>query len=77
MLCGCGINVGTASWILENTTGDVWKCLLKFEDLIGAVIPYGTDGKFRCSRLHLLESIERVKLEEIVERQVKEQEKGQ
>jgi hypothetical protein len=57
--CSYGINVGTLEWVKEHTDGQIWKCLIKFDWLIGTVIPVYTDGKFRTSRLLLLDKIER------------------
>ena len=54
-----GINVATFDWVKRETRGDIWKCLIKFEWLIGAVIPFYTDGNFRASRVQLLENIGR------------------
>jgi len=54
--CGCGINVGTLSWIKRNCTENhVWKCLIKWEWLPDVVVPYHTDGKIRTARIQLLE----------------------
>ena len=57
--CSCGINVGTLEWVKKNTSGQIWRCLIKFEWLIGAIVPLNTQGKFRASRVQLLEKIER------------------
>ena len=59
--CACGINVATLSWIRANNRhgcGFIWLCRVRWEWLIGAVIPYHTDGKFRVSRLELLEVVQ-------------------
>jgi len=57
--CACGVNVATLEWIKKNgkETHSVWRCRIAWIDLAGAVVPYHTDGKFRCSRLTLLEKI--------------------
>ena len=55
-----GINVATMDWVRRNTHGPIWKCLIKFEWLVGAIIPIKTDGKFRASRVQLLEIVERI-----------------
>jgi uncharacterized protein YjbI with pentapeptide repeats len=64
--CGCGINVGTLAWCTENYTSEaLWKCRIRVRnddgtfcaDLAGVIVPYNTDGKFRCERLELLEPI--------------------
>ena len=57
--CGCGINVATLNWVKNNTKGDIWKVLIKFEWLPGVVVPYNTNGKIRCERVQLIEKIER------------------
>jgi hypothetical protein len=56
--CSHGINVATLDWVHRNTTGTIWKCLIKFEWLVGVTIPFETDGKFRASRVQLLEIFE-------------------
>jgi hypothetical protein len=57
-MCGCGVNVGTERWCRENyPNGDVWKVLIEYIDLAGVVVPYNTDGKFRASRVTLLEKM--------------------
>ena len=57
--CACGINVATLSWIRANGgNGPIWLGRVRWEWLIGAVIPYHTDGKFRVSRLELLEVVQ-------------------
>ena len=57
--CGCGINIATLDWVKNNTKGDIWKVLIKFEWLPGVVVPYNTNGKIRCGRVQLIEKIER------------------
>ena len=53
--CGCGINFATRAWIMENYPhATIWRCLIRWEWLPGVVIPWGTDGKARCSKLQLL-----------------------
>ena len=56
--CTCGINVGTFDWVKDNTSGEIWKCLIEWDWLPGVVVPYNTDGKIRCERLRLLEVVE-------------------
>ena len=53
--CACGINVATKDW--ENLKGRIWKVLIKWEWLPSVVVPYNTDGKFRCGRVKLLEEL--------------------
>ena len=57
--CGCGVNVATRDWI--NRYGgaglDIWRVLIRWEWLVGVVVPYHTDGKIRASRVELLEIV--------------------
>lgn len=59
-LCGCGINVATLEWVRANnySGGDIWKVLIRWEWLPGVVVPYDTDGEFRCERAELVEIVE-------------------
>ena len=52
--CACGVNVATLDWCRDNSTGDVWELLVRWEWMIGAVVPYHTDGKFRVPRAKLI-----------------------
>jgi len=54
--CACGVNVSTRNWGRLSQDG-VWRVLIKWEWLPGVVVPYNTDGKFRCERILLLEEI--------------------
>ena len=58
--CGCGVNVATLDWVRRNNDEDlpIWKVLVKWEWMVGAVVPYGTDGKFRVPRAKLVEVVE-------------------
>ena len=59
--CGCGINVATLDWVeKDNLYSDrkVYKLLIRFEWLPGVVVPYGTDGKIRCSRAQIIGEVE-------------------
>jgi hypothetical protein len=56
--CAPGINVATKEWCYENCFKQIWKCLLKFEWMDEVCVPYGTDGKFRCSKLQILGKLE-------------------
>ena len=58
--CGSGINVATLDWCQQNCREPIWKCLLKYEDCDTLVVPRGSDGKFRCGRVTLVEKIEKV-----------------
>lgn len=56
--CACGVNVGTRHWCDTHYQGaDLWKCRIRWEDLPDVVVPYNTDGKFRCGRLELIEKV--------------------
>lgn len=60
---GCGINVATLDWVTKDgeRLGDnlpIWKCLIRWEWLVGVVVPYHTDGKIRAERVQLLGIIE-------------------
>lgn len=55
--CGCGINVASLEWCQENfpQARTYWKCRIPYGAEI--VVPYNTDGKFRCAELELLEEV--------------------
>ena len=58
--CGCGINVGTMDYInttYRNCDIKIYKCLIPWEYTCTIVVPYSTNGKFRCEYLKLLEKI--------------------
>lgn len=58
--CGCGINVAPLAWVKSNySKGQIWKVLIRWEWLVGVVIPYNTNGKIRASRVELLETVSR------------------
>ena len=55
--CGCGINVATRDWAqqaLPTRTHPLWRCLIRWAWLSGVVVPFGSDGKIRCSRVELV-----------------------
>ena len=57
--CGCGINVAPLEWVRkEYGDGDIWKVLIRWEWLVGVVVPFSTDGKIRCERVELLGVVE-------------------
>ena len=59
--CGCGINVATLDWVEKYnlySNRKVYKLLIRFEWLPGVVVPYGTDGKIRCSRAQIIGEVE-------------------
>jgi len=56
--CASGVNVATETWCRNNyPDSDLWECLIHWIDLINAVVPYNTDGKFRAAKVTLLERI--------------------
>ena len=53
--CGCGINVAPLEWVKrEYPRKDIYKLLIKWEWLVGVVVPYNTDGKIRCARAQII-----------------------
>ena len=58
--CGSGVNVGTLAWVRRNADNrlPIWRCLIRWEWAFSVVVPYGTDGKFRCSKVELLGTVE-------------------
>ena len=57
--CASGVNVATLDWAKKQTSGEIWKCLIRWEWLPGIVVPYNTDGKIRAAMVQLIEKIER------------------
>lgn len=58
--CGSGINVAPLEWVMEKyPDGTIWKVLIRWEWLCGVCVPYMTDGKIRCERVELLETVSR------------------
>lgn len=58
--CGSGINVAPLEWVRkEYPTGAIWKVLIRWEWLCGVCVPYMTDGKIRCERVELMETVSR------------------
>ena len=58
-LCGCGVNVGTITWCRNYCENQpLWKVLIRWAWAPGIVVPYCTDGKFRCERCELVELME-------------------
>jgi hypothetical protein len=64
--CSSGINVSTARYrarkVTWGTLSPVWKCLIRWEWLPGVVVPWDTEGGFRCSKLQLIDVIDREEL---------------
>ncbi len=55
--CGSGVHVGTYNWCkanLQKYSDPIWLVRIKWKHLAGVVVPYNTDGKFRCSRATLV-----------------------
>lgn len=65
MLLGSGINVAPLEWVKRHCGGEIWKCLIRWEWLLGVVVPYNVilsntmEGMIRCERLELIEIVER------------------
>ena len=58
--CGSGINAAPLEWVRkEYPTGTIWKVLIRWKWLCGVCVPYMTDGKIRCERVELLETVSR------------------
>ncbi len=56
--CACGVNVATLAWCRANNKGKlIWKCLIRWPWAASIVVPYNTDGKFRCGRVEEVEEI--------------------
>ena len=56
--CGCGINAAPLEWVRRNGRNQPYKLLIRWEWLLGVVVPYNTDGKIRCSKAQILEAVE-------------------
>ena len=58
--CGSGINAAPLEWVRkEYPDGTIWKVLIRWEWLCGVCVPYMTDGKIRCERVEILETVSR------------------
>ena len=56
--CGCGVNVAPLDWVRGNYPGGtIWKVLIRWEWLCGVCAPYHSDGKIRCERVELIETV--------------------
>lgn len=55
--CGSGVNVATREWCDGEDGDELWKVRINWRDLTDIVVPFGTDGKFRASRVQLLEKV--------------------
>jgi len=56
--CGCGVNVASLEWCKKNyARSEYWRCLIPWNKAFDVVVPYNTDGKFRCGTLKLLERV--------------------
>ena len=57
--CGCGVNVGSLKWCANHyMAADLWKVRIPIKALASVVIPYNTDGKFRCGMIELIEIVD-------------------
>lgn len=72
--CACGVNASNKKHFMTqfkkiNTDKKVgitiWKCIIKFPWLSGVVVPYNTTGNIRCSRLQLVNHIDKRRIFEI------------
>jgi len=56
--CACGINVATLEWVeVYTSNSDIWECLIPYKHLPSVVVPYNTNGKFRCGCVQLIRKI--------------------
>jgi len=56
---GSGISLATLDWCREHYKGaPLWRVLIRWEWAAGIVVPYRTDGEFRCERCELMEQVE-------------------
>ena len=68
--CSYGINVATLEWIRNNidstylgvdrdskSYSPIWRCEILDEWLADVCVPIGSDGKIRCGKLRLIETI--------------------
>jgi hypothetical protein len=63
-LCGCGVNVGTARWVIENTvpSRDVYEVLIPWQEMADVVVPYATYGKLRAGCVRVVRKVRREEL---------------
>jgi uncharacterized protein YjbI with pentapeptide repeats len=63
--CSKGLNVATIEWCLRETNKDLDKTYIEveFEPKDIVAIPWGTDGKFRISKLKVLRKLKKEELE--------------
>jgi len=58
--CGSGVNVAsTLTWVKANypDADSYWRVRIKWDDLPNTVVPYTSDGKYRTTRITLLEKV--------------------
>ena len=56
--CGCGINVAPLEWVKRKYPGSkIYKLLIKWEWLLGVIVPYNTDGKIRCAKAIIIDEV--------------------
>ena len=53
--CACGVNVAIKEWGGFRPQTKLWKVLIRWEWLPDVVVPYNTDGNFRCGKCELLD----------------------
>jgi hypothetical protein len=59
-LDGCGVSFATKQMMALKFKPPYWRCEIAFNWLPDVVIPFNTDGRGRCSRLRLMERVERL-----------------
>lgn len=63
VLMGAGVEVGTREWADSQqpygSPGEVWKVLIRWKWAAGIVVPYHTDGRFRCPKIEFLRYVGR------------------
>lgn len=59
--CSYGINVATLKWLRDNgvslSASCIWRCEILDEWLADVCVPIDSDGKIRCGKLRLIETI--------------------
>ncbi len=56
--CACGVNVAPLDWVKCNYGHQtIWKVLIRWEWLCGVCVPYRSDGKIRCEKVELIETV--------------------
>ncbi len=60
--CGCGINLATMAWVLQNWVNGQRIMQVECFPSEGICIPNGTDGKFRVQRCKVLKEMDLAEL---------------